>query len=96
MKIYLPEVDWQRHEWTIPSQIAKIMEEAGEVAEAIANKDDINTIKEELDTAQTCFTLIDMVLQKQPELHRNWLWKNILKHHKAKLRTKGYLKSGVK
>ena len=78
MKINLPEVDWQRHEWTIPSQIAKIMEEAGEVAEAIANKDDINTIREALDTAQTCFTLIDMVLSKSASVDKAWLWQQLL------------------
>ena len=92
MKINLPEIDWQRHEWTIPSQIAKIMEEAGEVAEAIANKDDINTIREALDTAQTCFTLIDMVLSKSASVDKAWLWQQLLTQHEAKLRDKGYLK----
>lgn len=40
----------------------KILEEAGEVAEAITENNPVNTIREALDTMQTCATLINMVL----------------------------------
>jgi phosphoribosyl-ATP pyrophosphohydrolase len=88
----LPEVDWRRHGWTIPGQIKKILEEAGEVAEAIANQDDINTIREALDTAQTCFTLISMVMERNYDRYGDGLWEVLLAQHEAKLRNKGYLK----
>jgi NTP pyrophosphatase (non-canonical NTP hydrolase) len=87
VKINLPEVDWQRHEWTIPGQIKKVLEEAGEVAEAIANQDDINIIKEALDTAQTCFTLISMVQARSQINLDRLMWE-----HTWKLNQKGYLR----
>lgn len=87
MILALPEVDWQRHRWTIPGQIKKIFEEAGEVAEAVAREDPVNTIREALDTIQTCVTLINMV-QVEWGIPLN----RFMQEHKAKLQHKGYLK----
>ena len=94
MRIELPEVDWKTKGWTIPGQIKKVLEEAGEVAEAIAEGDSVNIIKEALDTAQTCFTLIDMVISQTDFEYQIWTWEQLIIQHKAKLRAKGYLKEG--
>lgn len=85
MKIDLPNVVIQEN-WTIPGQIKKILEEAGEVAEAIAENDPVNTIREALDTMQTCATLINMVQAEwKMDLDR------FLVEHTEKLERKGYL-----
>lgn len=43
MRLELPEVDWRVMEgWTLPSQLKKLFEEAGEVAEAVAMEDPVN------------------------------------------------------
>jgi NTP pyrophosphatase (non-canonical NTP hydrolase) len=94
MQIELPEVDWQNKGWTIPGQIKKVLEEAGEVAEAIAENDAVNIIKEALDTAQTCFTLIDMVIVQNGG-DKYFAWESLLAQHEAKLRAKGYLKPEI-
>lgn len=86
MKIDLPEVDWQSHNWTIPGQVKKIGEEYSEIAEAVALADPVNTIKEALDTMQTCATLINMVLDDY-----NMSLDRFVAEHEAKLRKKGYL-----
>lgn len=82
MKIDLPEVDWQSHNWTIPGQLKKIFEEAGEVAEAVALADPVNTIREALGA-----TLISMVQEE---------WglplEKFIQEHNNKLQCKGYLK----
>lgn len=85
MKIDLPDIVIQ-DKWTIPGQIKKILEEAGEVAEAIGEDDPVNTIREALDTMQTCATLINMVLD-------DWNIKldKFLVEHREKLERKGYL-----
>ena len=85
MKIDLPDIVIQAN-WTIPGQIKKILEEAGEVAEAIAEDDPVNIIREALDTMQTCATLIDMVQAEwKMDLDR------FLVEHTEKLERKGYL-----
>lgn len=85
MKIDLPEVVIQAN-WTIPGQIKKILEEAGEVAEAIAEEDPVNIVREALDTMQTCATLINMVQAEwKMDLDR------FLVEHVEKLERKGYL-----
>jgi len=86
MKIDLPEVDWKAHGWSIPGQLKKIFEEAGEVAEAVVQADPVNTIREALDTMQTCKTLISMVLDecKMPI-------NQLLLEHTEKLERKGYI-----
>ena len=85
MKIDLPDIVIQ-DKWTIPGQIKKILEEAGEVAEAIGEDDPVNTIREALDTMQTCATLINMVLDDY-----NMSLDRFVAEHEAKLRKKGYL-----
>jgi len=91
MNINLPEVDWQSHNWTIPGQVKKIGEEYSEVAEAVALADPINTIREALDTMQTCATLISMVAA---DYHLNL--DRFYREHEEKLRAKGYLKGYLK
>lgn len=85
MKINLPDIKIQP-DWTIPSQVKKIGEEFGEVAEAVALNDPVNTIREALDTMQTCATLINMVQVKW-----NVDLDSFLQEHKIKLERKGYL-----
>jgi len=89
MKINLPEVDWQSHNWTIPGQIKKILEEAGEVAEAVALEDPVNTVREALDTMQTCATLISMVAAEY-----KIMLPRLIIEHQEKLERKGYLREG--
>jgi NTP pyrophosphatase (non-canonical NTP hydrolase) len=85
MKIDLPDIEIQP-EWTIGGQLKKLFEEAGEVAEAVTIREPIETIKEALDTMQTCATLINMVLEEWDiSLDR------FLTEHKEKLERKGYL-----
>lgn len=85
MKIDLPDIVIQ-DKWTIPGQIKKILEEAGEVAEAIGEDDPVNTIREALDTMQTCATLINMVLAEwEVPLDR------FMREHEEKLIKKGYM-----
>lgn len=86
MKINLPDITIQST-WTIPGQLKKIFEEAGEVAEAVALDDPVNTIREALDTMQTCATLISMVQQEW-----NAPLDRFIQEHEAKLARKGYLK----
>ena len=85
MKIDLPDIVIQ-DKWTIPGQIKKILEEAGEVAEAIGEDDPVNTIREALDTMQTCATLINMVLAEWKVPLDRFLWE-----HEEKLAKKGYM-----
>lgn len=87
INLNLPEVDWESNNWTIPGQLKKIFEEAGEVAEAVAQADPVNTIRESLDTIQTCLTLISMV---QAEF--NMPLERFIQEHNDKLQRKGYLK----
>jgi NTP pyrophosphatase (non-canonical NTP hydrolase) len=86
MDINLPEVNWQSHNWTIPGQLKKLFEEAGEVAEAVALSDPVNTIREALDTMQTCATLISMV-----QADYNLALEKFVREHREKLGRKGYL-----
>ena len=86
MKIDLPDIVIQ-DKWTIPGQIKKILEEAGEVAEAIGEDDPVNTIREALDTMQTCATLINMVLAEWKVPLDRFLWE-----HEEKLAKKGYMR----
>ena len=88
MKINLPDIVIQP-DWTIPSQVKKIGEEYGEVAEAVAMNDPISTIREALDVMQTCVTLINMV---QAEYNLNL--DRLILEHETKLFNKGYM--GVK
>jgi phosphoribosyl-ATP pyrophosphohydrolase len=84
----LPDVDWQSHGWTIPGQIKKVFEEAGEVAEAIAEQRPMEVVREALDTIQTCKTLISMVLARETRIDID----ELLDSHRAKLTRKGYIR----
>ena len=88
MDIKLPDITVQS-EWTEASQLKKIAEEFGEVCEALMQGDPINTVREALDTMQTCKTLISMV-QKEWNIDIDMF----LKEHVEKLERKGYLKEG--
>lgn len=87
MNLNLPDVDWRSRKMTLPGQLKKLFEEAGEVAEAVAKDDPVNTIKEALDTIQTCMTLIDMVRQDY-----RFSLDQFIEGHIDKLERKGYLK----
>jgi len=82
----LPDVAWQNFpDWTIASQVKKIHEEAGEVAEAIINGDWVAAGQEALDTIQTCKTLLSMLADKGLEVE------DLLEGHADKLARKGYV-----
>ena len=85
MKINLPDIEIQPG-WTIPGQVKKIGEEYSEVAEAVAMSDPVSTIREALDTMQTCATLISLV---QSEYNLNLA--RLLLEHEEKLINKGYM-----
>jgi NTP pyrophosphatase (non-canonical NTP hydrolase) len=87
MKIDLPEIDWDKQGWSAASQLKKIAEEFGEVAEAVALQDHTNIIRESLDTIQTCWTLITMIRDEwQIDMDKFY------REHEEKLTRKGYLK----
>jgi len=92
MKLFFPDVDWQSHKWTSAGQVKKILEEASEVAEALATGDLVNAIRETLDTIQTGHTMLNIL---QSEWLREYespcpLDRFILEHN-DKLKRKGYL-----
>ena len=90
MNIILPDIEIQS-DWTIPGQIKKVLEEAGEVAEAVALADPVNTIREAMDTMQTCATLINMVTAEY-----RMDMQLFIREHEDKLRRKGYLPESLK
>lgn len=90
MKIDLPDVNWRALNMTAPGQLKKIFEEAGEVAEAVAQGDTLCTIREALDTIQTNMTLIDITLDEFPGMKLD----KFIEEHVEKLERKGYLKEG--
>lgn len=93
MELFLPDVNWQSHKWTKIGQIKKIGEESYEVAEAIANGDLINAVRETLDTIQTGYTMLSMLMAEwQKEYHSPCPLSRFLTEHEAKLKRKGYLK----
>lgn len=85
MIINLPDITIQP-DWTVPGQLKKLFEEAGEVAEAVAKEDPVNTIREALDAMQTCATLINMV-----QAEWNLVLDRFLTEHHEKLERKGFL-----
>ena len=87
MDLHLPDITIQE-KWTIPGQVKKIGEEYSEVAEAVALADPINAIREALDTAQTCCTLINMIIA---EYDGRINFERLKREHIEKLRKKGYL-----
>ena len=96
MELYFPDVDWESHEWTSIGQLKKIGEESWEVAEALANGDLINAIRETLDTIQTGYTMLNILQDDwQKEYGSPCPLSRFLVEHEAKLRRKGYLKEGV-
>ena len=85
MDIKLPDLTIQPG-WTAESQLIKIAEELDEVREAVANNDPVNTIRELLDTIQTCHTAIAMVL-----IDWDMGIDRFMQEHQAKLIRKGYM-----
>ena len=51
MNITLPEIDWRTQNWTPAQQLRKVAEEMGEVAQAVAENNPIQVIRESLDAA---------------------------------------------
>ncbi len=83
---HLPKVDYKKNNWTSAQQLRKIGEEFGEVAEAIAEENPVQTIRESLDAMQTLDTLIRIVAEEY-----NMSLDRFYKEHEEKLRRKGYL-----
>ncbi len=89
MKINLPDITIQP-EWTEASQVKKILEEVGEVAEALVQDDPENVVREALDSMQTCKTLIVMQVKKHG-LNIN----RFTEEHQEKLIRKGYINEQI-
>ena len=69
-------------------QLAKIGEEYGEVAEAVAKGDLESAAREALDVIQTCCTMLDMIVYFDDEVDLS----KLVNEHNHKLFRKGYLK----
>ena len=92
MKMFLPNVDWKRGSWTIGGQVKKVLEEIGEVSEALIEQDLIHATRETLDTIQTCHTLLEMIGAQWEEEHiEKFPLERFLEEHVKKLSEKGYL-----
>jgi len=86
MNITLPEIDWRSQNWTSAQQLRKVAEEMGEVAQAVAENNPIQVIRESLDAMQTFSTLIHIVAAEY-----NICINKLLKEHVEKLIQKGYM-----
>src|SRR5690554_2133641 len=86
MTITLPEIDWRSQNWTPAQQLRKVAEEMGEVAEAVAENNPIQVIRESLDAKQTYSTLIHIVAAEY-----DICIDKLLKEHVEKLIRKGYM-----
>ena len=85
-------VDWKKHNWTAAQQIKKIMEEVGEVAEALTSGDLITAIKETKDVEQTCKTMLAILAYDwEQEYNSPCPIKRFEREHIEKLERKGYL-----
>lgn len=96
MELFLPDVNWQSQKWTSAGQVKKILEEASEVAEALATGDLVNAMRETLDTIQTGFTMLNILQAEwQEEYGSPCPIGRFLTEHEAKLKRKGYLKEDI-
>lgn len=86
MTITLPKIDWRSQNWTPAQQLRKVAEEMGEVAEAVAENNPIQVIRESLDAMQTYSTLIHIVAAEY-----DICIDKLLKEHVEKLIRKGYM-----
>jgi len=86
MNITLPEIDWRSQNWTSAQQLRKMAEEMGEVAQAVAENNPIQVIRESLDAMQTYSTLIHIIAAEY-----NICIDKLLKEHVEKLIQKGYM-----
>lgn len=84
----LPEINYRRLGWTLTKQLAKIGEEYGEVCQAVAEGDPVNTIREALDVIQTMDTLIRMTMAETGIRNLD----RFLNEHREKLLRKGCLR----
>lgn len=87
MNIILPEIDWRSQNWTPANQLRKIAEEYGEVAEAVAQANPVQVIRESLDAMQTYNTLIHIVAAEY-DIRID----KLVQEHSEKLIRKGYMK----
>lgn len=86
MTITLPEIDWRSQNWTPAQQLRKVAEEMGEVAEAVAENNPIQVIRESLDAMQTYSTLIHIVAAEY-----DICIDKLIQEHTEKLIRKGYI-----
>jgi hypothetical protein len=92
MELFLPDVNWQSHKWTSAGQVKKVLEEASEVAEALATGDLINAIRETLDTIQTGYTMLNILQSEwEQEYGGPCPTRRFMDEHVQKLERKGYL-----
>jgi len=83
--IGLPKVNI-KPEWTIEGQILKMVEEIGEVSQAVVKKGDLREAgKETIDVAQTAVTLLAMLEKQGVDIDQ------CLMEHITKLHYKGYV-----
>jgi len=86
------QVDWKRHGWTAAGQIKKILEEVGEIAEALVNGDLTEASKETLDVKQTCDTMLAILAYDwEQKYNKPYPLKRFEQEHVEKLERKGYL-----
>jgi NTP pyrophosphatase (non-canonical NTP hydrolase) len=88
MTITLPEIDWRSQNWTPAQQLRKVAEEMGEVAEAVAENNPVQVIRESLDAMQTYSTLIHIIAAEYAISIDK-----LIEEHTEKLIRKGYMMS---
>ncbi len=86
MNITLPEIDWRSQNWTPAQQLRKVAEEMGEVAQAVAENNPIQVIRESLDAMQTYSTLIHIIAAEYAISIDK-----LIQEHTEKLIQKGYM-----
>ena len=86
MNITLPEIDWRSQNWTPAQQLRKVVEEMGEVAQAVAEDNPIQVIRESLDAMQTYSTLIHVIAAEYAISIDK-----LIEEHTEKLIRKGYM-----
>ena len=84
--INLPVIKYKELGLTAAYQLRKIAEEYGEVAEAVAQENPVQVIRESLDSMQTFWTLINIIANDYG-INIDKLYKE----HCEKLERKGYL-----
>jgi NTP pyrophosphatase (non-canonical NTP hydrolase) len=84
--IKLPRLDIEGHEWTMEGQVLKMLEELGEVSQALNKEQDLEkTAAEALDFIMTGVTLLNMLESKGVDVNAHF------KRFTDKLEKRNYL-----